>query len=97
MSGMNREMTINSVFYKYLEIKQDLMNNLREVFLRPNYYSKKYRGNINTDINVGIMENDLREHRVQIFVRHGGIWVRDIMIYDSKGLKESQIKTNMYE
>ena len=71
------------------------MSNLKEVFLRPNYYTKKYRGNLLTDINVGVSENDYKEHIVQIFVRHGGIWIKDVMVYNSKGLKNSSIKTNM--
>lgn len=86
-----------AVFYKYLEIKQDLMNNLNEVFLRQNYYSKKYRGNLHTDVNVAISENEMREQKVQIFVRHKGYYVKDVMIYDSKGLKNSFVKTNIYD
>lgn len=85
------------VFYKYLEIKQDLINNLRDVFLRTNYYTHKYRGNINTDINVAISENEIKEQKVQIFVRHEGIYIKDIMVYNSKGLKDSFIITNMYD
>ena len=92
-----RERVSIEVFNKYLGIKLDIMNNLKEVFLRPNYYSKKYRGNLHTDINVGISENDYNEHRVQIFVRHADVWIRDIMVYNSKGLKESQIIQNLEE
>lgn len=92
-----RERVSIDVFNKYLEIKQDIMSDLKQVFLRPNYYTKKYRGNLETDIHVGISENDYNEHLVQIFVRHKGIWIRDKMIYNSKGLKNSYIKTNMEE
>jgi len=92
-----RERVSIDVFNKYLEIKQDIMSDLKQVFLRPNYYTKKYRGNLITDINVGISENDFNEHRVQIFVRHDNVWIRDVMIYNSKGLKKSYIKTNLEE
>jgi len=90
-----RERLSIDVFNKYMEIKQDIMSDLRQVFLRPNYYTHKYRGNKFTDIHVGVEENDFREHRVQIFVRHDGVWIRDVMVYNSKGLKKSYIKTNM--
>ena len=93
---MHNEKTVNDVFEFYLEIKQDLLSNLKDVFLRPNYWTKKYRGSLSTDVNVGVSENDLREHRVQIFVRHDGVWIRDVMLYNNKGLKKSEIKTNMY-
>jgi len=92
----DREKTVEDVFETYLEIKMDLLSDLSDVFLRPYYWSKKYRGNINTDINVHVAENDYKEHYVYIFVRHGGVWIRDKMIYNRKGLKDSLIKTNMY-
>jgi len=90
-----RERVSIDVFNKYLEIKQDILSNLKEVFLRPNYYTRKYRGNLNTEINVAVSENDFREHSVQIFVRHDGVYIIDNMLYDSKGLKESKIRTNI--
>ena len=90
-----RERVSIDVFNKYLEIKQDIMSDLRQVFLRPNYYTKKYRGNLKTDIHVGVSENDYNEHSVQIFVRHSGMWVKDVMVYTSKGLQNSYIKTNI--
>lgn len=85
------------IFHKYMEIKQDLVNNLREVFLRTNYYTRKYRGTRFIDINVAIAENEVREHKVQIFVRKDGLYIKDIMTYDTKGLKESKILTNIYD
>lgn len=85
------------IFHKYLEIKQDLVSNLREVFLRVNYYTHKYRGNIDTDINVAISENELKEHKVQIFIRKDGLYIKDVMTYDIRGLKESLILTNIYD
>lgn len=89
--------TASAVFYKYLEIKQDLINNLNEVFLKTHYYTHKYRGNLNTDVNVAISENELKEHKVQIFVRHKGMYIKDVMTYDRSGLKDSIIKTNIYD
>ena len=93
----NKENIAQDVFYKYLEIKQDLVNNLKDVFLRVNYYTHKYRGNLHTDINVAISENEIKDQKVQIFVRHGGLYVKDVMVYNSKGLKDSFILTNIYD
>jgi hypothetical protein len=36
------------VFNRYLEIKQDLLINLKEVFYKQHTYTHKYRGNFNT-------------------------------------------------
>lgn len=93
----NKGKVSQDVFYKYLEIKQDIVNNLKEVFLRVNHYTKKYRGNIDTDINVSISENELKDQKVQIFVRHKGVYIKDVMVYNSKGLKDSFILTNIYD
>lgn len=94
---MEQQRLANDIFYKYLEIKQDLINNLREVFLRTHYYTHKYRGNFDTDINVAISENEVKEQKVQIFVRKNGLYIKDIMVYNSRGLKDSFILTNIYD
>tara|TARA_R110000772_G_scaffold54130_2_gene123593 strand:+ start:2241 stop:2525 length:285 start_codon:yes stop_codon:yes gene_type:complete len=93
------EHTKIEVFNKYLEIKKDLMANLEEVYNRSNYYSKKYRGNILTDINVGIGEAEYggTDKAIQIYVRHNGFFIKDNIIYNSKGLFKSTIKSNLYE
>jgi anti-sigma regulatory factor (Ser/Thr protein kinase) len=92
-----KEQLANDIFYKYLEIKQDLINNLKEVFLRTNYYTHKYRGNEHTDINVAVSENEVKEQKVQIFIRKNGLYIKDVMLYNSKGLKNSFIITNIYD
>jgi len=85
----------SDVFNRYLEIKQDLLNNLSEVFNRQHTYTHKYRGNLLTDINVSLDYGPHNEKIIQIFVRAHGKWVRDkLSIFDSK-LFDSQIKTNI--
>ena len=69
------------VFNKYLEIKQDLINNLEEVFNRKNYYERKYRGNANTNINVSVDYGPYNEKVIQIFVQHQDEWIRDTIKY----------------
>ena len=83
------------VFDKYLEIKQDLINNLGDIFNRQHTYTHKYRGNLLTDINVGLDITEDRKKIIQIFVRHDNMWIRDRLIFDSKGYFESNIKTNL--
>lgn len=84
------------VFHKYLEIKQDIINNLDTVFNKQLTYTKKYRGNILTDINVGFFPLDYDNHAVQIFVRHGEIWVRDRLIFNKRNkYVRSDIKSKL--
>lgn len=85
----------NKVFDKYLEIKQDLINNLDELFNKQHTYTHKYRGNILTDINVALDVTEDRKKVIQIFVRHNGMWVRDRLTYDNTGIINSDIKTNI--
>lgn len=101
MNGTQTEEKIKSdVFNKYLEIKQDIVNNMSTVFNKQITFTKKYRGNIVTDINVGFFPLDYGTHAIQIFVRHKAEWMRDIMVFDSKNkYLYSNIKTtlNNYE
>lgn len=97
-------MTIkDQVFNKYLTIKQDLINNLEDVFNRQNYYTKKYRGNANTDINVGIDVGPYNIKIIRIFVRHGDDWIRDTIEYKrdmerTSGMYfNSEIVTNLFD
>jgi hypothetical protein len=85
------------IFNKYLEIKQDLIQNIKDVFNLQTYYTHKYRGNINTDINVAIYPSADNNNVIRIFVRHKGIWIRDEMEVNRKGIIKSKISNNFYE
>lgn len=87
------------IFNKYIEIKQDLMNNLEELYNRQHYYSHKYRGNILTDINVAIgdAEEGSNLKAIQIFIRHKDIYFKENIQYNHTGHYESTIKTNIHE
>ena len=86
------------LFNKYLEIKQDLMNNLQDIPNRTNYYSKKYRGDIVTDINVGLgVGENGKDYTIQIFLRHKELYIKDNIKYNLKGLFSSTIKSNLNE
>lgn len=89
-------MTVNGqVFNKYLEIKQDLINNLQDVFNRQHYYTHKYRGNRLTDVNVSLDYGPSNEKIIQIFVRHDGQWIKDVLKFKTGGFFNSEIKTNL--
>lgn len=83
------------VFNKYLEIKQDLLNNLNEVFRKQHTYTHKYRGNLITDINVALDFGPRNEKIIQIFVRSQGKWVRDVLSILNGRIDNSTIKTNI--
>ncbi len=83
------------IFYKYLEIKQDLVSNLRDVILRQNHYTRKYRGNRVTDINVAIDITPEGNNLLQIFVRHKDKWIKDVLIFNRYGIVESRITNNL--
>lgn len=85
----------NNVFDKYLEIKQDLISNLGDIFNRQHTYTHKYRGNLLTDINVALSVTEDNKKVIQIFVRNNGLYIRDRLIYDNNGIIKSEIKTNI--
>jgi len=86
-------MTIKEeIFNKYLNIKQDLINNLAEVFNRKEYYTKKYRGNLLTDINVSIDYGPSNEKVIQIFIRYEDEWIKDTIKYK----RDKNLSNGMY-
>lgn len=85
----------NDVFNKYLEIKQDLVNNLKDVFNKSHTYTHKYRGNLLTDINVSLDYGPNNEKIIQIFVRHKDIYIKDVLTFKGGEHYESVIKTNI--
>ena len=83
------------VFNRYLEIKQDLINNLNDVFNKSHTYTHKYRGNYTTDVNVSLNYGPLNERVIQIFIRAHGLWIKDVLSILNGRIVESTIKTNI--
>lgn len=79
---------------KYLEIKQDLINNLRDLWNRQKYYTGKYRGNELTNIFVGIDETSEGNKLLIIFLQHQDFWIRDELVFNSKGIVKTKITNN---
>jgi hypothetical protein len=94
-SGTQMKMKGQNVFDKYLEIKQDLITNLQSIFLKQHTYTHKYRGNLLTDVNVGLDVTDEGHKVIQVFVRNKGLWVRDRLIFDKTGIIKTEFKTNI--
>lgn len=72
---------------KYNEIEQDLINNQEDVFLRYNYFTKKYKGNRLNDYNVGLFLNDKQQPTAQIFVRNKTGCIKTHLIFNRLGNK----------
>ena len=82
------------IFERYLEIKQDIVNNLQDVFMRSHYWTHKYVGNRLTDLNVALGESGDGTRSVQIFIRYDGKWIRDVLKYNSGGVISDNITSN---
>jgi hypothetical protein len=70
---------------KFTEVRKDIMDNASEVRYRREFYSKKYRGNRLNDINIGIREEANFNYTVQIFIRNKEGWIRNNLLFNSKG------------
>lgn len=82
---------------KYKEIKKDIIDNLNEVFLREYYYTHKYRGDINNDINVSIQTEDTEHKKIQIYLNNQEGYIKDtITVYNPKKY-DSVINSNIEE
>ena len=83
------------LFNKYLEIKQDLISNLNDVFNKSHTYTHKYRGNITTDVNVSLDYGPRNEKIIQIFMRTQELWIKDVLSILNGRIVESTIQTNI--
>ncbi|MBV1929632.1 MAG: hypothetical protein KUG81_09000 [Gammaproteobacteria bacterium] len=86
------------IFNMYLAIKQELITDLVDVFNRQVYFTKRYRGDIKTDVNVGIgRDEDTGNKMIQIFIRHNGMYIKENIVFNFKGLYTTTIKSNLHE
>ena len=68
-------------------IEQDLINNEKDIFLRYNYFSKKYKGDRLNDINLGLYMNTFLEPVAQVFVRNKTGYIKTLFIFNQDGNK----------
>lgn len=85
---------------KYVQIRQDLLDNSKDLENRYEYYVKKYRGNRLEDVNVGIFSESHHRFTLQIFLRtRENKFIKEQLTFDSSKtriVKESFI-TNVKE
>jgi DNA modification methylase len=70
---------------KFLEVKEDIMNNSADLRNRYEYFTKKYRGNRLNDINVGIFDEGSHNFTAQIFIRTKDGYIRNKILFNYKG------------
>jgi len=70
---------------KFLEVKEDILIHSKELVNRCEYFTKKYRGNRLSDLNVGIYQNDEYRFVTQIFIRNKQGYIRNRITFTNKG------------
>ena len=70
---------------KYKEIEQNIIDNQKDIFNMYNYYTKKWRGNRLSDINVGLFLGDGNIPTVQIFVRQKNEYIKSHISFNKAG------------
>lgn len=71
----------------YEAIKQDLIDNEKDIFLRYNYFTHKYKGDRLNDVNLGLFLNDDLQPVAQIFVRNKTGHIKTHVIFNKEGNK----------
>lgn len=67
---------------KFLEVKEDLLDNKKDLLNRFEYFIHKYRGNRLNDINVGIWEDSRNKFSLQMFLQNKEGYVKNIVTFD---------------
>lgn len=70
---------------KFLEVKEDIMNNRSELVNRYEFFTKKYRGNRLHDLNVGVYTEVGHGFTAQIFVRTKEGYILNKILFTQKG------------
>ena len=70
---------------KYKEIEQHIIANQKDIFNMYNHYTKKWRGNRLSDINVGLFLGDGNVPTVQIFVRQKNEYIKSHILFNKAG------------
>ena len=76
-----------NIMNEYNNIEKDIIDNQKDIFNLYNYYTKKYRGNIIFDRNVGLFLNDNQQPVAQIFVRNKKGYIRTHLVFNREGNK----------
>ncbi len=76
-----------NIMNEYNNIEKDIIDNQKDIFNLYNYYTKKYRGNIIFDRNVGLFLNDNQQPVAQIFLRYREQYIRTHLVFNREGNK----------
>lgn len=87
MNGIKNNNMLVDIKNTYNKIEKDLIDNQNDVFLRYDYFTKKYKGDRLNDINVGLFLNDNYQPVAQIFVRNKKGYIRTHLIFNREGNK----------
>lgn len=87
MNGIKNNNMLVDIKNTYNKIEKDLIDNQNDVFLRYEYYTKKYKGDRLNDINVGLFLNDSYQPVAQIFVRNKKGYIRTHLVFNREGNK----------
>ena len=85
-SVLNEKAVENEVFTLSMEVKKELLSDVDDLLLRQNYFSKKFTGNILSEVFVGYRLNDDRHTVVTIFVQFRKKYIKDEMVFNNRKL-----------
>lgn len=91
MSGMTNLWL--DLIEEYSKIEKDIIENKKEIFLRYNYYTRKYRGDLLNDVNVGLIADEYYRPVVQVFLRNKTGYIKKHIVFNRGGDEILSIET----
>ena len=93
-SVLDEKAVENEVFTLSMEVKKELLSDVDDLLLRQDYFSKKFKGNILSEVFVGYKLNDDRHTVVTIFVQFRKKYIKDEMVFNNRKLIDSVLTSN---
>lgn len=78
---------------KFNQVKNEIIENQRDMFNLYNYYTTKFKGNRLNDVNVGLFLDEEQRPVVQIFIRNITGYIRERLVFNNEGTKIIDILT----
>lgn len=81
-NGTKKELLI-----KYQQILNDVKENAKDLMLRYEYFTHKYRGTRLEDVNLGVWQEPGYDHTAQIFLRtRENKYIKHTLLFNYKGI-----------
>ena len=81
---------------KFLEIKEELLEERKDLLNRYEYFTRKHRGNRLNDINVGIFHEPGNKFMAQIFLQNKQGYIKNQITFDGNfRLLNDNLKINL--